>query len=227
MTGTPSPTSRFPPTSRTWIEEQIDDGSQGIATVNRFLMEVYFTPLCASVRASSWRRRFDADDLVQSFFASRLGSPEYLTRWSASGLPLRHWLLQGLRYHAHERIRDDRPPHHGLDLDRVPSADDPPLVVLDRYYARAVVQTALERARLQCETEGLAAHWQAFHDHHYEDRTFVAVGEAGGIDPERARTMSRVAEKRFRSALRVVVARDGATTADIDRQIDELIDALQ
>jgi len=79
----------FPTTHQTWLSEHVGVANDEVA---RHVMQRYFEPLRAYVKGSSLRNFGDSADLVNDFFAARLGDATYLERWIDSGLPLRRWL---------------------------------------------------------------------------------------------------------------------------------------
>lgn len=90
----------FPTTHQTWLSEHVGVANDEVA---RHVMQRYFEPLRAYVKGSSLRNFGDSADLVNDFFAARLGDATYLERWIDSGLPLRRWLVNGLLLHVRNR----------------------------------------------------------------------------------------------------------------------------
>ncbi len=216
----------FPATAATWLEERIrGDDSDGFALARRHVMSVYLEPLVIYVRGSSYRRLGDPVDLVQGFFESRLSRGDYLDKWLESGLPLRVWLIKGLKYYLLERTRprpDDRVGAMPDDVTR--NGEDGPATDFRKEIARGMVREALRVVSEELESEGLGEHWRVFTLHHLEGLPYAAVGTSVGVDEERAMVMGRTATRRLRKRLRQMCGWPGATDEEIDRELVSMFD---
>lgn len=227
MTPTARQHDAFPSTARTWIGQRLDEGEDGRREAVRHVMEVYDEPLRVYFAGCSLRWIGDRHDLVAGFFADRLARAEFMDRWRQSGRPLRFWLIVGFKHYLYETARRER---------RTKAAPLPPEAdasnagadrLFDRACARALVRRAFESARAACESDGLADHWDLFVLHHVQDRSYAQIAESRGIDAERAAVMVRTAGRRFRKALRELVAWDGATATDIDHELRTLMETQE
>ena len=70
------------------------------------IMSRYAAPLEAYARGSTLREIAEPADLVHGFFASSLADATYFTRYQASGMRMRRWLMNGLLLHARSVARD-------------------------------------------------------------------------------------------------------------------------
>ncbi len=214
----------FPQTLRTWIGARLVDGHAGRAEVNRHLMTVYLRPLKIYFMGTSERWLGEPDDVVSGFFADRLARENFLDDWIASGLSLRRWLCNGFCFYLKElrrqKFRDGRAGE--LKDDPVTFSGDPEQA-MDRAFVAEVVRVALAQAREQCIADGLEDHWDVFEQHHCLGRAYQDIGAEMDIRPSRAAVMTRTATKRFREALRELIARDSAHD-DVDSEILALLE---
>lgn len=100
----------FPETHHTFVLEALDGGRD--RELASHVMLVYYRPLCAYFRATTYRALGEAEEIVGGFFASRLSDPTWLARWRAESearqVPLRRWLLNGLCFYLREESRRQR-----------------------------------------------------------------------------------------------------------------------
>jgi hypothetical protein len=234
----------FPSTHGTWILSQLDVLRAGgdaagaaLAELNGHVMRRYAGPLAEYVRASSLRGSEEPDELVNSFFASRLSREGYLSQWHASGLPLRRWLANGMLLHARERARTRR--MSAGDAQRAASAADVESLErhepgayerFEREWARHVLSEAAARAEQGLVAEGRADAWHAFKRHVIDGVPYDAiargVGEGradgsqaaatGRTPAEAARTLARLGHARFERALREILVDEGVAPSEID-----------
>ncbi len=214
----------FPQTMRTWIDDRLREGGRGRAAVNRHLMEVYFHPLRVYYLGTRDRWLGDADDIVQGFFADRLSKESFVEDWLASGLPLRRWLCNGLCFYLKElrraRMRDGR--EAALAADFAGDAGGPERA-MDRAFVAQIVRRALVEAQAQCEREGLDAHWEVFERHTIGGQSYQDLERETGVPASRQVVMNRTASKRFREAIRELIARD-LPHDDLDGEILALLE---
>lgn len=217
---------RFPSTKASWIETQLRS-EDGLRQVRTQLMAVYLEPLQEAARRAFGLGLAAAVDLVQGFFASRLGRPEYLLRWQDSGLRLRLWLWNGLCLYRREELRRawHRPPAD-YGADPVSTEAPPPGRELDREFARSLVRTALDRAAQCCNEDGFAGHWQVFERRMLHDERLVDLARSLGTTEARVRVMLRAPQRRFERELAALLVRDGVRPEDVPRAIAELLDSV-
>jgi len=230
----------FPSTHGTWILSRLDVLREGgdaagaaLAELNGHVMRRYARPLAEYVRVSSLRSAEEPDDLVNSFFASRLSREAYLAQWHASGLPLRRWLVNGMLLHARERARTRRT--QAGDAQRAATAADVESLErhepgayerFEREWARHVLSEAAARAEQGLVAEGRADAWHAFKRHVIDGVPYDAIargvgdsmqsGAAARTPAEAARTLARLGHARFERALRDILADEGVAPSEID-----------
>lgn len=226
---------RFPSTHGTWILSRLDAmrgggeaASAALAELNGHVMGRYAQPLAEYVRASSIRTAEEPDELVNSFFASRLSRESYLAQWRTSGLPLRRWLVNGMLLHARERARSRR--MAAGEAGRMSGADPAALERhepsayerFEREWARHVLSEAAARAEQQLLSEGRADAWHAFKRHVIDGVPYsgVAEGLAGTAGTaEAARTLARLGHARFERALREILSDESVSPEDVDVEL--------
>ena len=216
----------FPNTLNTWIGEALDRGGQGRLDVNAHLMQTYAWPLRVYFLGTSWRWLGEPDDIVNGFFANRLGRDDFLQQWRDSGLRLRRWLMNAFCFYLREEWnrRRRRRPSGELDDEPLTFSGDPEQV-FDRAAVVAFVSRAVGQAAEACAGEGLEDHWRIFVRHHVDGIPFGEMAGEFGVDAARAAVMARTATRKFNTALRAVLARDGVAREDIDREIHLLLEA--
>ena len=60
--------------------------------------------------------------------------------------------------------------------------------------------------------------------HYHEGQRYDALAGEFGVSAARAAVMARTATRKFRSALRELVARDGAAPGDVEEEIRALLE---
>ncbi|MFM7052311.1 MAG: hypothetical protein ACKOYN_09290 [Planctomycetota bacterium] len=226
-------TDHFPTTHATWLSERIGVANDQVA---RHVMERYFEPLRAYVRGSSLRSFGDSADLVNDFFAARLGDAGYLARWQDSGLPLRRWLLNGLLLHvrnravaeARRRARGDAGvggDAHGPE--RVPAmgAEPAALQTLERAWAIGLVTEAHDRVRAGLLAEGREPWWECFRLHVLHGLPYADACPMAGVAASNGANVVRAVTRRLATMLAELLDRDGVPEAEIDAEL-ELIQRL-
>jgi DNA-directed RNA polymerase specialized sigma24 family protein len=218
----------FPRTQYTWIGQRLQQGPDGRTDINHHVMSVYTWPLEIYFRSLRAHWLGDAEDIVQGFFASRLDREDFFRDWLESGMKLRRWLLNAFCFYLkevrRERRRSDR--EEPL-LDEGEGREEAPADEMDRAFAVSIVREALLETRRSCEARKLGAHWRIFEAHYYDGKSYAEIcdsGEFGRIDTVRAATMARTAAGRFRTVLRGLLRKDGATTSHVDREIAALLE---
>lgn len=216
----------FPPTAMTWLGAQVrgtDVASRQRAVGH--VMSVYYEPLLVYVKGSSYRTLGDAEDLVSGFFSDRLERGDYLEKWLASGVPLRAWLIRGLRYYCMERIRATRrDAAAAIPDDAQDEAASGPGSDYRRRIASNLVRDAIRQTGAELEAQGRGQHWQVFRMHHLEGQAYATVARSLGLSEDRAAVMGRTAARRLRTRLRDMCGWPGASAEAIDREILSLFD---
>jgi DNA-directed RNA polymerase specialized sigma24 family protein len=177
------------------------------------------------VRGSSYRSLGDPVDLVQGFFENRLSRDDYLDKWLVSGLPLRVWLIKGLKFYLLETTRRGPNDRVGAMAEEPPGDDgEGPAAEFRREVARGMVREALRVVSEELEAEGLGEHWRVFTLHHLEGLGYASVGERVGVTEERAMVMGRTATRRLRKRLRQMCSWPGASDEEIDGELVSMFD---
>ena len=221
----------FPTTHSTWLVERIDSAPD---EARAHVLARYFEPLCAYARASSLRALGEPAELVNDFLSSRLADSDYLARWSASGIPLRRWLANGLLTHARNRaLAEARRARHGgsvdpAELERMTSthATDA-LLALERAWAVRTVTEAHERVHSELIAEGRASWWELFRLHGVQGMSYEQACPIAGVAPSNATNVHRTVVMRLRDALRAILEREGIRPDEIDRELALMQDLLQ
>jgi hypothetical protein len=218
----------FPTTQQTWIGQTLVQGDRGRANVNRHVMEVYSWPLTVYYRGTRDRWLGEPDEIVQGFFADRLARSGFFTDWQRSRLPLRRWLINAFCFYLSEMRRRSKRDRSAQELgESAATTESDPGTTMDRAFVVSIVRAALSTAENRCKAEGLDAHWRIFMRHHHNGEAYQHIAADADIGPARAAVMCRTASRKFRSALRDMMARDGAPQHQIDREIQSLLEISQ
>lgn len=222
----------FPRTPRTVMLEAIEDGRA--QELSAELMRLYAIPLEIYFAATSFRSLGSPRDIVAGFFCSRLAQPSWLTDWRerhrSDQIPLRRWLLTSLNFYLQEehrrRQRDGRA--EALDPQQPAStrAGDSAERRFEREAARAIVREALERVQEACIATGQAAHLEVFMRHFIRQEPYESLGPALGLGATQCAGMARTVASKFRRAVGEILLREGADPADLDTEIERLMEAL-
>jgi len=219
----------FPQTLKTWIHQKLEEGHRGREELNRYVMGIYSGPLQVYCRGTGSFHLGEPDDIVSGFFADRLSRNDYFEGWKESGLRLRRWLMNGLGFYLKEQAREQR--HAGAssrnETEMEASTPDNTAEVeadMDRAFAVSVVRLALAETQKTCDTKGLREHWRIFHKHYYDGLPYAEFTQEFGVGAARAAEMARTVAGKFRSALRGILASDGARESEIDTEIETLLE---
>jgi len=228
MTEGTSTRDHFPTTHATWLSERVGVANDEVA---RHVMERYFEPLRAYVKGSSLRNFGDSADLVNDFFAARLGDANYLERWIASGLPLRRWLLNGLLLHVRNRaIAESRRRARG-DMgvggesggtpgDLAASTEPAAMAALERAWAIALVTEAHDRVRAGLVAEHRENWWECFRLHVLHGLPYADACPMAGVATVHGANIVRTVSKRLAAMLAELLSREGVRDEDIDAELE-------
>lgn len=209
----------------TWIAARMGDGSEGRADVNRHIMAVYDWPLRVYFMGSSERWLGEPEDVVGGFFADRLGRAEFLNEWRSSGMRLRRWLMNAFCFYMMELRRQKARDRRAGELDHEPVAfRGSPEVAVDRAFKVSLVREALRVAQETCDDASLTQHWNIFVAHYLNARDYNDIARETGVTPERAAVMARTASRKFRTAIRDLLAGDGTPDEHVDQEILDLLE---
>ena len=225
--GTPT-REHFPTTHATWLSERVGVANDEVA---RHVMERYFEPLRAYVKGSSLRNFGDSADLVNDFFAARLGDATYLERWLSSGLPLRRWLLNGLLLHVRNRaIAESRRrargdagvggESFGASGDVAASTEPDALAALERAWAIALVTEAHDRVRAGLVAEHRENWWECFRLHVLHGLPYADACPIAGVPTSNGANIVRAVSRRLAAMLAEQLSREGVADADLDAELE-------
>jgi len=228
MTEGTSTRDHFPTTHATWLSERVGVANDEVA---RHVMERYFEPLRAYVKGSSLRNFGDSADLVNDFFAARLGDANYLERWIASGLPLRRWLLNGLLLHVRNRaIAESRRRARGdvgvggesggTPGDLAASTEPAAMAALERAWAIALVTEAHDRVRAGLVAEHRENWWECFRLHVLHGLPYADACPMAGVATVHGANIVRTVSKRLAAMLAELLSREGVRDEDIDAELE-------
>ena len=190
-------------------------------------MNVYAHPLRVYFLGSSLRSLGDPDDMVDGFFASRLDREGYFDQWRESGLRLRRWLMNGFLFFLREEIRRQRRDgKSSLGQEPVMPAGSGPDDDFDRAWAMAMVRDAWTDAAKSCEADGLGDHWRLFIRHHVDGLAYKEFVHEFDVTPSQAAVMVRTATGRFKKAVRHRILMDGVLEADVDEELQRLMEIM-
>lgn len=223
----------FPTTHQTWLADRIGTADDEAAReVVHHVMQRYFEPLRAYVKGSSLRNFGDSADLVNDFFAARLGDPNYLERWIDSGLPLRRWLVNGLLLHVRNRgIAESRRRARGdagvggheanSPLSTSPSNTEPgALEALERAWAIGLVTEAHDRVRAGLLAENRESWWECFRLHVLHGLPYADACPMAGVSTANGANIVRAVTKRLAAMLAELLTRDGVAEECVDAELE-------
>ena len=245
MSGHRSPLhDAFPTTHRTWIVETLRSAlgstevgvrERALSDLRRHVMQRYFEPLRVYVKGSSFRTMGESADLVNGFFASRLGRDDYLAKWVDSSLPLRRWLANGLVLYLRERSREGRiggRPVESRDPIDLEVLDIPALhetdaaTAMERSWAEAVVAGALRATLAGLEVSRRQAAWEVFQMHFVQGQTYEVIAKETGRALLDLKADAKLLQRRLRSEVERLLREDGVPESRLEEETGSLISTL-
>lgn len=225
----PAKPDLFPATAYTWIDGQMGAGQLGRDALNRHIMLVYAEPLKAYYLGTSYRTLGEADDVVNGFFASRLGRVDFVATWRGSNLRLRRWLMNALCFYlrelCHARSKTAAAGGEGT-FDPADEASPDAERALEREFARASVQAAMNAAAQDLAARGLAEHFDLLRRYAVEGESCESLAAGSGRTGQRVWVMIRTAQRAFVKALSEVLSRDGVSPEDLAGEVGRLMAAM-
>lgn len=192
------------------------------------IMSRYAAPLEAYARGSTLREIAEPADLVHGFFAGALADATYFTRYQASGMRMRRWLMNGLLLHARSVARDraraarreGAPLETALGAQSVePTAE----AAFDRAWALAILSeacTAVEGALL---AEGRDRAWTVFRRHAIDGRSYIDLEAELGLGRQQMADLVRSVTKRIRARMLELLESEGGDAAEELRDVLRLV----
>ena len=217
----------FPSTHRTELLTLLERSAASEA--ERLVLDRAYAPLCRYVERSSLRRIAEPEDLVAGFIASRFGREgyldHYLERWRAAEppIPLRRWLVNGLLFHARERIDEDRRARRAGDLAPPARVEPEPWRALERAWRDGVLQAACDRVATRYRDESRTDAWRLFTRHILEGATYPELEAELGIYAARAPIITRTALRRLRHEIESILADEFPDASDRARELEAIL----
>ncbi len=183
-----------------------------------------------------------ADDLVQSFIASRIIEKNLVGKARAERGKFRNFLMTALERHATDEFRREsaqkrqgnREPTDVQDQqDRLAGEGDDPAAAFDAAWATEVVRQAVEQMRRATETTRPDL-WGVFQDRvlgpAFDGSEPASYGllmqRLGFKDEAQAASALHTAKRIFSRILRGIVAEYAITAGEVDQEISEFMGAL-
>jgi hypothetical protein len=211
------PVDVFPQTLTAWIRDRLIAG--GRREVNRHVMDVYALPLRVYYLGTRDQSLGEPDEVIQGFFADRLGRAEFFAQWQSSNLPLRRWLINGFNFYLKELRRANRRNRAtGEESDELPTFEGEPGAAMELAFLVSIVRTSLHHVQRECDSTGLQKHWTSFFEHFCLERPYADIARDLEVDPARAMVMARTVRHKFQAEVRRSMSIDGA-----DQHLDQAI----
>lgn len=246
------PVDHFPSTHATWIDAQLtlseDGGGASPAAqdarraLRQHVMARYHEALRAYVKGSSLREIGEVDDLVAGFFADRVGSPDFLKEWRASGMPLRRWLMNGIGFYGRGMLRDrirDRMRHAGSfpvdpaattigesPLDRLPDNRGGAEREFEEAWAMELLNAANGRVHADLDAAGRLDEYEVFRRHVVDGLEYSVIGADLGLSRQQCANCVRRISERIREALRDELRAEGVSGSDLDAELARIRELL-
>jgi hypothetical protein len=213
-------TEYFPTTAYDELTPLIEAGDPQ-RHASRHIMDRYYEPLQAYICGLPLRVLGEPDDLVRSFFASRLSRADYLRNWSASGLPLRRYLMNGISFHLRELLRER------VRCKTLPIVDESILVskslradeLFERAWALSILSDACTASRDAMAADGRSNAWRIFDAHYLRGESFVALALREGVSPQRLAAEARFVIRRVERVLQSMLSDEGIPTTDLAAEV--------
>ena len=215
--------ARFATTQWTMVLTAGADGPGRTVAMER-LCRLYWKPIYAFVRTHG-RKPEDAADLTQSFFAKLIAN-DGLAGLQREGARFSTFLLTGLKNHVRNQHEKEMARRRGggavtFSLDeahaeswygREPTDGRTPEQAFERGWAVAMMESAMETIRLECESAGkgeLFALLSPFLSREPERGEYDRVSEVAQMKPGTVAVSVHRLRLRFRDCLRAALAEGG------------------
>lgn len=224
--------SAFPTTHATALLTLVSSegaGAEQAKAAGIALMRRYADPLTVFVRGSSLARLGEPEEIVNGYFATRLSDEaaiiEFLTKWNASGMRLRRWLMNGILFYGQGLARDRvRAQQRGGSvepsaLDRREGTAGSGETDFERAWALAVVREATARAEIELLDEGRSIDFDIFRRHAIDGHPYAAFARELGRSEQQCAGATRLVAQRVRAKLAELLVEEGVPAAEIDAEI--------
>ena len=191
-------------------------------------MARYAEPLAIYARGTSLREIAEPAELVHGFFAAAFSNEDYFTRYRASGMRLRRWLMNGLLLHARGVARDRA---RAMSREGAPlSENDEPLFAssdasesFDRAWALALLSEACMSVEAALLAEGRDPAWTVFRRHAIDGRSYEALESELGLRRQQMADLVRSVTKRLRTRMAELLEVEGGDLAEELRDVIRLV----
>ncbi|HMN96106.1 MAG TPA: hypothetical protein PKC43_01265 [Phycisphaerales bacterium] len=226
---------RFPNATES-VRELLAVGSEPDAAA--LVMSLYGGALAIYFLGSSFRRSLPSDEsaesVVNDFFAEKVGRPGFLSSWLGRGCKFRHWLLVAFANHLRHRIRRERSEQRRREIvagrDAACPGRMPRDVVRDRFdaeFARSAAREVMRVGQESCERAGRGDDWRTFTEHVIDGRTYGELADRDGLTQRQVANRVRFAGSRLQLAVRRVLSVTGTPEAELSREVDRWLEALE
>jgi RNA polymerase sigma-70 factor (ECF subfamily) len=237
---------RFPTTRWTLLDQAARGNGDVRHRALADLLRLYVGPIRAFIIARRGVSPDQADDILQDFLSVKWLEQDLLSRAQRDKGRFRSYLLTALDHFIsnwYRKRRVDRPGALAIGVaadSEAGGADEPaapggrPQDQFDLVWAQQVVQTAIERMRAECNTNGRQDVWAVF-----EARLLGPIlGEApppayaelvqrfGFQTPAQAQNLLVTAKRTFMRTLRAVILEYEGAESDVDAELRDLQEIL-
>ena len=192
------------------------------------IMERYAEPLAVYARGSTLREIADPEDLVHGFFAQELTDAAFFSRYQASWMRMRRWLMNGLLLHARgvarDRARLDR--REGARLESSPDVAQSEATAEDAYHrawALALLSEACASVESALVSEGRERAWTVFRRHAIDGRSYLDLEPELGLGRQQMADLVRSVTKRLRARVLELLELEGGEAAEELREVIRLV----
>ena len=221
----------LPPTSWTLLGAAAD-GSPGAAAARDAFVRRYYEPVAAYLAALSGSRD-RAEDLTQSFFATRILEHSILPRADRSLGSFRCYLKRAIRNFYLDTVRREGRLKRGGDaravpidaMERIvdPAPGSQPERLFHAAWVRSLLRDALEKVGAECAAQGQASHFDIFVRRFVPEEdpapSWADLGRAHGLDEKAARGRAETVGRRLRRVLRAMLSIELGSGEAIDEEL--------
>jgi RNA polymerase sigma-70 factor (ECF subfamily) len=230
------PSELLPFPSTCWSRIRVGSAEGDERRALETLAQAYARPIVAYLRRALARSGDDAADLAQDFFVWAIETG-FLGKADPARGRFRAFLKVALRHYVADQDRQERAQKRGggarfasLDAGEeellLTSPDPTPEEALDAAWRAALVEGALERARLELERRGKGLAYAIFRDY-FLDRSsgtdYRALAARHGTTPAGVSNHLTSAKLVYRAELRALALETVRSSADLDLELAWLV----